>query len=191
MFGYREDEVLGQSLRLIIAPSHHDELHRPRASALEPAERGRRHPDEPAETMGRRKDGSCFPMEMGMSQMQIGERRFTIGSIRDITGRKQRAERERRREQALLGDAQRDRVAFEEAPIGSVITSSDGRIERVNQAVCRMTGHTLCGADRPAVLGARPSRGPAHDRSRARRAAGRRRGHAALRGRATCAPEGA
>ncbi|HYH90282.1 MAG TPA: PAS domain S-box protein [Solirubrobacteraceae bacterium] len=142
MFGYREEEVIGESLRLIIAPSHHDgftDLARARWNLLSA---GGDTPDEPVETMGRHKDGSCFPIEMGMSQMRIGERRFTIGSIRDITGRKQRADRERRREQALLGDAQRDRVAFEEAPIGSVITSFHGRIERVNQAVCRMTGHT-------------------------------------------------
>ena len=80
------------------------------------------------ESTGRRKDGSTFPMELGMSRMQIDGRTFTIGSVHDITGRSQRFER--------------DRVAFEEAPIGSVITSRDGRIERVNQAVCEMTGRT-------------------------------------------------
>ena len=139
LFGYREDEVIGQSLRLIIEPSHHDEF-TDRARARWDLLTAKDTPGEPTETVGRRKDGSFFPIEMGMSQMQIGERRFTIGSIRDITGRKQRDERERRREQALLGDAQRDRLAFEEAPSGSVIIAPDGRIERVNQAVCRMTG---------------------------------------------------
>ena len=38
--------------------------------------------------MGRRKDGSCFPMEMETSQMQIGERTFTIACVRDISERK-------------------------------------------------------------------------------------------------------
>jgi PAS domain S-box-containing protein/putative nucleotidyltransferase with HDIG domain len=38
--------------------------------------------------------------------------------------------------------AERDRIAFEAAPIGSVITARDGRIERVNQAVCQMTGRS-------------------------------------------------
>ncbi len=80
------------------------------------------------ERTGRRKDGSTFPMELGMSQMQIDGSTYTIGSVHDITGRSQRFER--------------DRVAFEEAPIGSVITSRDGRIERVNQAICEMTGRT-------------------------------------------------
>jgi PAS domain S-box-containing protein len=96
---------------------------------------------EPTETVGRRKDRSTFHMEMDVSQMQIGERTFTIACIRDITGRKERAEGERRRGQALRREAQRDRAAFEEAPIGSVIAGRDGRIERVNQAICRMTGY--------------------------------------------------
>ena len=83
----------------------------------------------------RRRDGgpahsdlSSFPMEMGVSRMEFDGRTFTIGSVHDITGRSQRSER--------------DRIAFEEAPIGSVITSRDGRIERVNQAICEMTGRT-------------------------------------------------
>jgi putative two-component system response regulator len=107
---------------------------------------------EAGETTGRRSDGSSFPMKMGVSRMQIDGRTYTIGSMHDMTGLSQRAER--------------DRVAFEEAPIGSVITSRDGRIERVNQAVCEMTGRTaeqLLGrrfselvhpADRPATTAA-------------------------------------
>jgi PAS domain S-box-containing protein/putative nucleotidyltransferase with HDIG domain len=51
-----------------------------------------------------------------------------------------RAEQERRRGQALSREGQRDRVAFEDAPIGSIIISRDGRIERVNQAICAMIG---------------------------------------------------
>ena len=73
--------------------------------------------------------------------MQIDERTFTIGAIRDITERTERAERERTRDQALRRDAQLDRIVFEEAPIGSVITGRDGRIERVNLAICTMLGH--------------------------------------------------
>ena len=81
LLGYREEELIGQPLDLVIVPSREDE------------------------TMARRKDGSCFPIEVGVSRMQLGERTFTIGSIRDISGRKQRVER--------------DRVAFEEARSGA------------------------------------------------------------------------
>ena len=136
LFGYREEEAIGQPLELIVAHRRHDDI----SDAARAGLLSRRRKDaraEPTETLGSRKDGSCFPMEMGVSQMQIAERTFTIGCIRDISGRKERANAERQRGQVLRREAQRDRVAFEEAPIGSVITGRDGRIERVNQASAR------------------------------------------------------
>ena len=68
-------------------PSHHDDFSDP-ARARWSLLTANDIPAEPTETVGCRKDGSCFPMEMDMSQMQIGERTFTIGCIRDISGRK-------------------------------------------------------------------------------------------------------
>jgi diguanylate cyclase (GGDEF)-like protein/PAS domain S-box-containing protein len=87
LFGYRADEVIGQPLKLIVAPSHHDIFSataRTQCSAVTANDT----PAEPIETVGCRKDGSCFPMEMDVSEMQIGERSFTIACIRDISGRK-------------------------------------------------------------------------------------------------------
>jgi diguanylate cyclase (GGDEF)-like protein/PAS domain S-box-containing protein len=86
LFGYAEEEVIGQPLQLIVAPSHHDQFSDDaRARWSLSAE------DvlvDATESVGCRRDGSCFPMELGVSQMQIGERTFTIGCIRDISGRK-------------------------------------------------------------------------------------------------------
>jgi putative two-component system response regulator len=126
LFGYKEHEVIGQPLRLVIAPNEDDG-----ASEL-----------ATTEAVGRRKDGSCFAMEINTSLVNIGERMLTIGCIRDISARKEQAEREREREHALRREALRDRVAFEAAPIGGIITARDGTIERVNQAMCEMTGYT-------------------------------------------------
>ncbi|MEA2448117.1 MAG: hypothetical protein QOG63_49 [Thermoleophilaceae bacterium] len=42
----------------------------------------------------------------------------------------------------LSREAQLDRAAFDQAPIGSVITNRAGEIQRVNHAICEMTGHT-------------------------------------------------
>jgi diguanylate cyclase (GGDEF)-like protein/PAS domain S-box-containing protein len=86
LFGYREDEAIGQPLQLLVAPSHRDQFSedaRHRWSLLTAQD----VPAEPTDSVGCRKDGACFPMELGMSQMQIGEQTFTIGCIRDISGR--------------------------------------------------------------------------------------------------------
>jgi putative two-component system response regulator len=126
LFGYKEYEVIGQPLRLVIAPNESD-------AAADLAT---------IEAVGRRKDGSCFPMEINTSLVDIGERMLTIGCIRDVSARNEQAAREREREHALHREAQRDRLAFEAAPIGGMITGCDGTIERVNQAMCEMTGYT-------------------------------------------------
>jgi PAS domain S-box-containing protein len=126
LFGYKEHEVIGQPLRLVIVPNEDDG-----ASEL-----------ATTEAVGRRKDGSCFAMEINTSLVNIGERMLTIGCIRDISARNEQAEREREHGHALRRDAERDRLAFEAAPIGGMITGRDGRIERVNQAMCEMTGYT-------------------------------------------------
>jgi putative two-component system response regulator len=141
LFGYSEEELIGQPLQLIIAPSHHDDFSDP-ARAGWSLLTARDVPTESTETVGCRKDGSCFPIALYMSRMQIGERTFTIGWIRDLTDRKERAGAERQQGQALRLEAQHDRVAFEEAPIGSVITGRDGRIKRVTPAICTMLGRT-------------------------------------------------
>ena len=53
-----------------------------------------------------------------------------------------RAERERRRAQAMSRDTQLERAAFDNAPIGAVMASSEGRVQRVNNAFSRMCGYT-------------------------------------------------
>ena len=134
LFGYEPGDVIGQPLQSIVAPSH-------QAAFTQDAHAGD-SAAEPIETVGCRRDGSQFAIEIGISEMQLGDRTFTIGAIRDITERAERAERERTRAQALRREAQLDRIVFEEAPIGSVITGRDGCIERVNHAICTMLGHS-------------------------------------------------
>jgi diguanylate cyclase (GGDEF)-like protein/PAS domain S-box-containing protein len=87
LFGYLEEDAVGQPLQLIVAPSHHDEFSesaRAKWHLLDASD----IPAESKEMMGCRQDGSCFPMEIDISQMQIGERTFTIACMRDISGRK-------------------------------------------------------------------------------------------------------
>jgi diguanylate cyclase (GGDEF)-like protein/PAS domain S-box-containing protein len=87
LFGYSEAEILGQPLHLLVAPGHHEEfseLARTKWSMLDAAG----IPAESVETIGCRKDGSSFPMEMDVSQMQIGAQTFAIACFRDVSGRK-------------------------------------------------------------------------------------------------------
>ena len=101
MFGYSAAELIGQNFGLLIPELDLDQ----RNGSLEYY----RASDEAhasglgREVVGRRKDGSSFPMEMAVSEMWLGGQRYFTGILRDITARK-RAEEDRNRFFALSQD---------------------------------------------------------------------------------------
>ncbi|CCQ72824.1 PAS domain S-box protein [Magnetospira sp. QH-2] len=90
MFGYRESEVVGKNVKMLMPDpyrSGHDQYLR---SYLETGQAkvigiGR-------EVTGLRKDGTTFPMELAVSEMQVGGRRMFTGIARDITDQKHAAD---------------------------------------------------------------------------------------------------
>jgi two-component system, LuxR family, sensor kinase FixL len=97
MFGYRRAELLGQNVRLLMPDPYATEHDGYMRRYIETGERriigiGR-------EVLGRRKDGSVFPIDLSVGEGTAGGRRFFTGVIRDIT--------ERHQMQTKLGQAER------------------------------------------------------------------------------------
>lgn len=90
MFGYAAAEMIGRNVNMLMPPPYreeHDQYLRNYRSSGVPHIIGNGR-----EVLGRRKDGSVFPIELAVSKMNVGqERRFT-GLVRDITRRKKSAE---------------------------------------------------------------------------------------------------
>jgi diguanylate cyclase (GGDEF)-like protein/PAS domain S-box-containing protein len=84
LFGYSEQELIGQPSDVLIATTHR--------SAFDNYLQRRLKLDIPVsgahETMGKRKNGSLFPLEFVVSSMQIGSRHLFIATLRDISERK-------------------------------------------------------------------------------------------------------
>lgn len=103
IFGYQRDEVLGKNVKVLMPEpyhSHHDgylDSYRDSGKA-KIIGIGR-------EVIGRRKNGSVFPMDLSVSEVRFGDRRSFCGFVRDISERK-----ELEREILAIGDRERIRI---------------------------------------------------------------------------------
>ncbi len=147
MFGYRRQELVGQSIselipeRLRAQHRHHVKRYTRDATA--------RPMGGDVELYGLRKDGSEFPVEISLGPIETDEGMMVSSAIRDTTSRRQAV--------AELATAERlFRSAFDGSPIGMALTEEDGRIVRVNSALCELSGHTaqeLAGRRFDALIG--------------------------------------
>jgi two-component system, LuxR family, sensor kinase FixL len=85
LFGYRADEVIGRNIKMLM-PSPYRENH---DGYLERYARTgeKRIIGIGRLVVGERKDGSTFPMELAVGEMNSGGRRYFTGFVRDLTER--------------------------------------------------------------------------------------------------------
>lgn len=132
MFGYSAAELVGQKFSLLIPELDRDQ----RNGSLEyySASAEARAAGLGREVVGQRKDGSLFPLEIAVSEMWLGGRRYFTGVLRDITARK-------RAEEALLKAGALQSAIFNSANFSSIATDAKGVIQIFNVGAERMLGY--------------------------------------------------
>ncbi len=114
-FGYTESEALGQPVTLLV-PENYLDAHRKGFTRYR-ATRSSRLIGKTVELEGRKKNGQSFPIELSLTTWKTDEGRFFTAIVRDITLRKQDAEKLREMTQMQmraesLADLNRRKDAF-------------------------------------------------------------------------------
>ncbi|WP_301101645.1 PAS domain S-box protein [Propionivibrio sp.] len=133
MFGYSAEELAGRKFSLLVPELDQGQNN----GSLEyySASDTARAVGLGREVVGRRKDGSIFPLEIVVSQMVLGDQRFFTGILRDISARKQA-------EAALLKAGALQNAIFKSANFSCIATDAKGVIQIFNVGAECMLGYT-------------------------------------------------
>jgi len=122
LFSYSRAEMLGQKVEILV-PERFQHGHPEKRSMFLHAPQSRPM-GAGRDLHGRRKDGSEFPVEIGLNPIETDEGMMVLSSIVDISERKRLEERFRR--------------VVESAPNAMVMVNSEGSIEMVNTQAERL-----------------------------------------------------
>ena len=136
MFGYRQEEMIGQRIELLI-PERYRDRHANHRSDFNAAPRTRLM-GSGMDLVGRRKNGEEFPIEVSLSPAETESGMLTVGMVHDITWRKQA-------ELGLKQSEERYRSLFENAVFGIFRSNPDGTFIEANPALCSMLGYQSSG----------------------------------------------
>jgi PAS domain S-box-containing protein len=130
-FGYRRDELIGQKLKNIIPEGFAERL---LADGLRSVEEAlAQHIGTGIELIGRRKDGSGFPIEIMLSPLDSAEGVLVTAAIRDITEREQA-------DAAIREERDRAQQYLDIADVILLALDSGGRITMINRTGCSVLG---------------------------------------------------
>ena len=132
IFGWREEEVIGRNLTMLMPfpdRGQHDDYLKSYVDGGAPKIMGIGRL-----VTGLRKDGTRVPLELGVSEMQVGDQRLFCGIVRDVTERVTA-------EDALRQSERKLRSYIEQTVDGVMVVDRNGRYLEANPAAAKMLGY--------------------------------------------------
>ena len=158
IFGYEQDELLGSHFSQLVPVAERAEYARFLESRLERG--GERLTGYGLEVNGLRRDGTVFPMELGLSAMSVGAQRGFVVVTRDVSARK-RAERFKSDLVATLGHEIKTPLTSALGSLGlltesgaATLSADDARLLRIARSNMERLARTvaaLLDADNPSM----------------------------------------
>src|SRR5271165_1819959 len=140
VFGYSRAELVGQLVEMLVPErfrSHHPEFRRKFSADPQPRPMGAGR-----ELYAVRKDGSEFPVEIGLNPIETDDGTMVLSAIVDITARKAAELSLRESEQRYSAGERRFRQVVEAAPNAMVMIDPAGKIAMVNTQTERVFGYS-------------------------------------------------
>ncbi len=146
LFGYSATDVMGHNVKVLMPEPYHSEhdgylSHYAQTGEARIIGIGR-------EVTGQRRDGSTFPMELAVNEIDKGNRKGYVGIVRDITARKQSEAQLR----SVTGMRQ---AILDSANFTIIATDTDGIISVFSKGAQRMLGYSreeIVGKVTPALI---------------------------------------
>lgn len=131
MFGYAPGELIGQPADVLINPGQRDEHHKHRAELF--ARNGNGETGPGLLLLGRRHDGSLFPIETQMTATETPQGPMGVSFVSDVTERQQM-------EAALLRERSELRSLVDLSPVLVSMQDLDGRMHMINRSFAAVLG---------------------------------------------------
>lgn len=149
LFGYAVDELVGQNVKMLMPEPYQDQ----HDSYIRQYRQMGQHKiiGVGREVLGRRKDGSTFPMHLSVSEYEIDGKRHFAGIVHDLTAQRQ-AETESLRQRTLL------QAIITDSPQAIIISDQNHKIFLGNPSVTRIFGYApeeLVGKDSHVIFATR------------------------------------